>query len=293
MSPAKEKLRPFIFVFGTLSALLIALIIILFIRTPIPPLNPYIGTQATVVTYSDGSEMGRFASENRIEIPLIRIPQYTQRAVMAAEDKDFYSHVAISPSAIIRALLNNAQGGDVQGGSTITQQYVKIAYLTQEQTIERKIKELIIAFKIENKFSKDEILLKYLNAIYFGRGAYGIETAANQYFDKSASELTVAESIVLASIIRSPGRYDPTSAPTNVSNLRNRFLSVKTLMLEQGWISQSIHDTMQFPEISPRKNLNTFVGVTGHIMEEVRKELYERGFKDDEISKVGLSLKQR
>ncbi|NBS43313.1 MAG: hypothetical protein EBT34_06190, partial [Acetobacteraceae bacterium] len=149
---------------------------------------------------------------------------------------------------------------------------------------------LIIAFKIENKFSKDEILLKYLNAIYFGRGAYGIETAANQYFDKSASELTVAESIVLASIIRSPGRYDPSSAPTNVNNLRNRFLAVKKLMLEQGWISQSIHDAMQFPEIAPRKNLNTFVGVTGHIMEEVRKELYVRGFNEDQISKGGLVI---
>jgi len=155
MSSIRDKFRPLLFVFGTLSALLIALLVTLFIRTPIPTLNPYIGTQATVVTYSDGSEMGRFASENRIEVPLLRIPLYTQRAVMAAEDKDFYSHIAFSPSAIIRALLNNAQGGDVQGGSTITQQYVKIAYLTQEQTIERKLKELIIAIKIERKYSKD------------------------------------------------------------------------------------------------------------------------------------------
>ncbi len=291
MSAIRDTFRPLLFVFGTLSALLIALLVTLFIRTPIPTLNPYIGTQATVVTYSDGSEMGRFASENRIEVPLLRIPLYTQRAVMAAEDKDFYSHIAFSPSAIIRALLNNAQGGDVQGGSTITQQYVKIAYLTQEQTIERKLKELIIAIKIERKYSKDEILLKYLNAIYFGRGAYGIETAANQYFNKSSSELTVAESIVLASIIRSPGRYDPSSGPTNLSNLRNRFLGVKKLMLEKNWISTSVYENMQFPEIAPRKNLNTFVGVTGHIMEEVRKELYSRGFNDDEISKGGLVVK--
>ena len=291
MISVKEKLRPIFFIFGTLSLLLFLLLITLFVRTPIPQLNPYIGTQATVVTYSDGSEMGRFASENRIEIPLIRIPSFTQRAVMAAEDKDFYYHLAFSPTAILRAFVNNAQGGDVQGGSTITQQYVKIAYLTQEQSLGRKLKELIIAFKIEGRFTKDEILLKYLNAIYFGRGAYGIETAANQYFDKSASELTVPESIVLASIIRSPGRYDPSSGANNLNNLRNRFMGVKKLMLEKEWISQSVFDNMQFPEILPRKNLNTFVGVTGHIMEEVRKELYSRGFNDDEISKGGLVVR--
>ena len=291
MISVKEKLRPIFFIFGTLSLLLFLLLIALFIRTPIPQLNPYIGTQATVVTYSDGSEMGRFASENRIEVPLIRIPSFTQRAVMAAEDKDFYYHLAFSPTAILRAFVNNAQGGDIQGGSTITQQYVKIAYLTQEQSLGRKLKELIIAFKIEGRFTKDEILLKYLNAIYFGRGAYGIETAANQYFDKSASELTVPESIVLASIIRSPGRYDPSSGANNLNNLRNRFMGVKKLMLEKEWISQSVFDNMQFPEILPRKNLNTFVGVTGHIMEEVRKELYSRGFNDDEISKGGLVVR--
>ena len=291
MISVKEKLRPIFFIFGTLSLLLFLLLITLFVRTPIPQLNPYIGTQATVVTYSDGSEMGRFASENRIEIPLIRIPSFTQRAVMAAEDKDFYYHLAFSPTAILRAFVNNAQGGDIQGGSTITQQYVKIAYLTQEQSLGRKLKELIIAFKIEGRFTKDEILLKYLNAIYFGRGAYGIETAANQYFDKSASELTVPESIVLASIIRSPGRYDPSSGANNLNNLRNRFMGVKKLMLEKEWISQSVFDNMQFPEILPRKNLNTFVGVTGHIMEEVRKELYSQGFNDDEISKGGLVVR--
>ena len=291
MISVKEKLRPIFFIFGTLSLLLFLLLIALFTRTPITQLNPYIGTQATVVTYSDGSEMGRFASENRIEVPLIRIPSFTQRAVMAAEDKDFYYHLAFSPTAILRAFVNNAQGGDIQGGSTITQQYVKIAYLTQEQSLGRKLKELIIAFKIEGRFTKDEILLKYLNAIYFGRGAYGIETAANQYFDKSASELTVPESIVLASIIRSPGRYDPSSGANNLNNLRNRFMGVKKLMLEKEWISQSVFDNMQFPEILPRKNLNTFVGVTGHIMEEVRKELYSRGFNDDEISKGGLVVR--
>ena len=97
MISVKEKLRPIFFIFGTLSLLLFLLLIALFIRTPIPQLNPYIGTQATVVTYSDGSEMGRFASENRIEVPLIRIPSFTQRAVMAAEDKDFYYHLAFSP----------------------------------------------------------------------------------------------------------------------------------------------------------------------------------------------------
>jgi membrane peptidoglycan carboxypeptidase len=291
MTFRKPRVQPYLFIFGALGILLSGLLVAIFIRTEIPQLNPYIGTQATVVTYTDGSEMGRFASENRIEVPLIKVPKYTQRAVLAAEDKDFYSHPAFSPTAIIRALINNVKGGDIQGGSTITQQFVKIAYLTQEQTLERKLRELMIAIKLESQLSKDEILSNYLNAIYFGRGAYGIETAANQYFDKSAAELSLAESIVLASIIRSPSLYDPSSGLNNLRNLKLRFAGVKKIMLEKEWISEEVSKSMTFPPIASRKNLNTFEGITGYVMEEVRKELYSLGFNDDEVSKGGLVVK--
>jgi membrane peptidoglycan carboxypeptidase len=284
------KATPFIFVFGTLSILVLALILTLFFRTNIPEKNSYVGTQATLVTFSDGTEMGRFASENRIEVPLMRIPLLTQKAVMAAEDQSFYSHSAFSLSAILRAIINNVQGKDIQGGSTITQQYVKIAYLSQEQTLERKLKELIIAIKLENRFTKNELLNNYLNAIYFGRGAYGIETAANQYFDKSAAALTLPESIVLASVIRSPGKYDPSNDPANLRNLQVRFAGVARIMRENQWITESQYRNLQFPTILERRNLNTFLGVTGYIMEEVRKELISKGYKEDDISQGGLVI---
>ena len=290
MTPKLHRYKPLFFIFSTLSFLIVALLFILFIKTPIPNLNSYVGTQAIVVTFADGTEMGRFASENRIEVPLMRIPLVTQKAVMAAEDQSFYAHSAFSPSAILRAFINNLQGNDTQGGSTITQQYVKIAYLSQEQTLERKLKELMIAIKLENRFSKNEILNNYLNAIYFGRGAYGIETAANQYFDKSAAALTLPESIVLASVIRSPGKYDPSNDSNNLRNLQARFARVAKTMRENQWITDSEYRNLQFPTILERRNLNTFLGVTGYIMEEVRKELISKGYKEDDISQGGLVI---
>ncbi|MEY3254378.1 MAG: hypothetical protein RJA01_384 [Actinomycetota bacterium] len=283
--------NPFFFIIFTLSVLLCSLFLLLFIRTEIPEMNSYVGTQATIVTYADGQEMGRFASENRIEVQLNQIPLYARRAVLAAEDQSFFDQPAFSISAIARALLNNVQGGDTQGGSTITQQYVKVAYLTQEQTLERKLRELAIAIKIEQKFSKEEILESYLNTIYFGRGAYGLETAANQYFNKSVSQLSVAESIVLGSVIRSPGIYDPSIDSSNLPRLQRRFEAIKKIMFENSWISSSVFESLRFPEISPRQTLNTFAGVTGYIMEEVRKELDGLGFGQEEVSRGGLVVR--
>ena len=128
---------------------------------------------------------------------------------MAAEDRDFYTNKAFSPIGILRALKNNLLGGSLQGGSTITQQYAKTAFLTSERTIQRKIKELVIAIKLENQLSKDEILENYLNTIYFGRGSYGVQTASQQYFNRTVDQLSVSQAVVLASILRSPGLYDP------------------------------------------------------------------------------------
>ena len=264
-------MAPVLFVFGTLFLLIVALFTFLFLTTKIPPVNPYIGTQASIVTYSDGTEIGRFASENRIEVDLKSIPLFVRRAVLAAEDQSFYEQPAFSLKSIARALVNNLSGGETQGGSTITQQYVKIAYLSQEKTLERKLRELIIAIKLEYNFDKNSIMESYLNTIYFGRGAYGIQTASNQYFGKSVSQLTVSQAIVLASVIRSPGLYDPRSQTENFSRLEGRFNLVKQVMFENSWISKSVFDEIEFPETNLIKALNTFGGVKGHIMEEGRK----------------------
>ena len=159
--------------------------------------------------YDDGSEIGRLGAQNRTSVPLAKIPILLRQAVLAAEDRKFYTNHAISPTGILRAFYLMARGGAVQGGSTITQQYAKTAFLSREQTLQRKLKELIIAIKLENQLSKDEILESYLNTIYFGRGAYGIQTAAQQYFGLDVEQLSIRQSAVLASVLRSPGYYDP------------------------------------------------------------------------------------
>jgi len=144
---------------------------IAYFTTDIPDPNEYVNSQATVIQYANGDEVGRIGAQNRTIIPLARIPQDLRRAVLAAEDKGFYSQGAFNPIAILRGAINTALGRGLQGGSTITQQYAKTAFLTPDRTIQRKIIELIIAIKLENQLSKDEIFENYLNTIYFGRGA--------------------------------------------------------------------------------------------------------------------------
>ena len=177
----------------------------------IPDPNAYVNSQSTIIQYSNGAEIGRIGTQNRQILPLAKIPLKLRYAVMAAEDRDFYSNRAFSPTGIARALLNNIRSGDLNsaGGSTITQQYAKTAFLTPSRTIQRKIKELVISLKLENAMTKDQILENYLNTIYFGRGAYGVQTAAQQYFNRNANQLTLSQSAVVASILRSPGLYDP------------------------------------------------------------------------------------
>ena len=134
--------------------------------------------------------------------------------MLAAENRSFYSDPGISFTGIIRAAWNNLTGGSTQGGSTITQQYVKNAILqNSDQTFSRKFQELFLAIKLDNNYSKDQILENYLNTIYYGRGAYGIESAANTYFGVPAAQLTAQQGAVLAVLIRSPSRYDPEVSP--------------------------------------------------------------------------------
>src|SRR3712207_4218409 len=157
--------------------------------------------------------MARLGDENRTNVGLDQIAEPARNAVLAAENRNFYSDPGISFTGIVRAAWNNLTGGSTQGGSPITQQYVKNAYLTADPTPSRKFQELFLAIKLDNNFSKDEILENYLNTIYFGRGAYGIEAAGDTYFDVHASELTPEQGAVLAVLIRSPSNYDPEENP--------------------------------------------------------------------------------
>ena len=264
---------------------------IAYFTVSIPDPNAYVNSQSTIIQYANGEEIGRIGAQNRTIVPFKKIPLHLREAVMAAEDRDFYSNKAFSPIGILRALKNNLLGGSLQGGSTITQQYSKTAFLTSERTIQRKIKELVIAIKLENQLSKDEILENYLNTIYFGRGSYGVQTASQQYFNRTVDQLSISQAVVLASILRSPGLYDPAFNKDNGPRLENRFAYVVKGMVEKGWLTEKEAAKLKVPYIAPRATSGSLSGPKGHIIEAVRKELIKFGFTEDQIMVGGLVVK--
>ena len=162
----------------------------------------------------DGQLMGEFYAERRIEVPYSRLPRHLILAFVAAEDARFFEHPGVDVFGIIRAFFRNMEAGEiVQGGSTITQQVVKRIMLTSEKSFARKIREAVLAYRIDNYLTKQEILQLYLNHIFLGRGSYGVEAAAQEYFSKHVEDLTLAEAAMLAGIPKAPSRYSPYSNP--------------------------------------------------------------------------------
>jgi len=257
----------------------------------VPDANAFVNSQSTIIQYSNGEEIGRVGSENRQIVPLAKIPLNVRHAVLAAEDRGFYSNRAFSVTGILRAVLNNLKGGSLQGGSTITQQYAKTAFLSPERTIQRKIKELVIAIKLENQLSKDQIFENYLNTIYFGRGSYGVQTAAQQYFNRNVDQLTNAQAIVIACILRSPGFYDPSYSKANEKRLTDRFDYVVKGMVEAKWLTPEDAANLKFPTIAPRVTSGSLSGPKGHIIEAVSKELKNLGFTEEQLLVGGLVIK--
>lgn len=268
------------------------LFVLAYFTVDIPNPNDFVNTQSTIIQYSNGSEIGRIGAQNRTIVPLAKIPLHLRQAVLAAENRNFYSEHAFSFSGFARAVIDNVKTlGRGGGGSTITQQYAKTAFLTQERTITRKIKELVIAIKLENQLSKDQILENYLNTIYFGRGSYGVETAAQQYFNRSAKQLNLAQSAVIASILRSPGFYDPQYSENNMKRLQARFQYVLDGMVKAGWVDEAKAKSTKFPTIMPGTSEGWLSGPKGYLIEMVRAELVKRGFTDDQLMKGGLIVK--
>ena len=259
----------------------------------IPDPNAYVNSQSTIIQYSNGEEIGRIGSENRQILPLAKIPLDLRNAVMAAEDRNFYSNKAFSVTGIARALLNNLKSGNLtgEGGSTITQQYAKTAFLSPSRTIQRKIRELVISLKLENSLSKDQILENYLNTIYFGRGSYGVQTAAQQYFNRNADQLSLSQIAVIASILRSPGYYDPSLSKENEERLKNRFEYVINGMLDKEWITPEQAAKVKFPTVIPRTKAGQLSGPKGHIIAAVQKEMGKLGFTEDQLLVGGLVIK--
>jgi membrane peptidoglycan carboxypeptidase len=284
---------------GGISGLVLVLLgatafAILYKAIDIPNPNSDFQTETTFVYYNDGkTELGRFATQNRNSIPFEEMPENLRNAVIAAEDRSFETNRGIDPKGILRAAFSNAKGNDQQGASTITQQYVKILYLTQERSYKRKIKEAIVSLKVHNQQSKDQILEGYLNTIYFGRGAYGVDAAAHAYFNKPAKDLNLRECAVLASVINNPTQFDPANGSANKAALLGRFQYVLKGMASMGNIDDAVAEraAARLPKLPKTKSESTYAGQRGHMLELVKKELMRTGeFTEAEINSGGLRI---
>ena len=211
------RYRRVLFLFAFLAATAAAGLLFVLFQAPLPPAPSLAAlNQTSLLTDAGGQRLATFhGAENRTVVTLDKVPKVLRDAVVAVEDRNFYRHSGVDPIGITRALVTDLRHrGVAQGGSTITQQYVKNAYVGTERSAWRKVREAVISVKLERKFSKDEILERYLNTIYFGRGAYGVQAASQAYFGKDVGDLQLKEASFLAGIIRSPQSADPAVNPT-------------------------------------------------------------------------------
>ncbi|MDV3123427.1 penicillin-binding protein [Mycobacterium sp. 21AC1] len=237
--------------------------------------------QVSTILAGDGSEIARIVPPegNRIDVKIDQIPVHVRDAVMAAEDRDFYTNPGFSFTGFLRAIKNNLVGGDLQGGSTITQQYVKNALVGDERSgvggLIRKAKELVISTKMAGEWSKDAVMQAYLNIIYFGRGSYGIAAASQAYFDKPVEQLTVAEGALMAALIQRPSTLDPAVDPEGAAERWNWVLDG---MVDIGALSPSDRAAQVFPATVPPDQAsqeNQTTGPDGLIERQVTKELLD------------------
>ncbi|MET4925918.1 transglycosylase domain-containing protein [Streptomyces sp. PSRA5] len=253
----------------------------------IPPANVAAVAQSNVYLYEDGSQLARDGEVNRENVPLSHIPTHVRRAVLAAEDRDFYNEPAIDPQGMVRAAWNTATGKGTQGGSTITQQYVKNYYLAQEQTVVRKGKEFFIAIKLNREESKTQILEGYLNTSYFGRNAYGVQAAAQAYYGKDIQDVDTAEGAFLAALLNAPSAYDVAVHPENRPQAEGRWDYVLDGMVKEEWLSLADRTAMVFPVPGKAKPSTGLSGQRGYIVQAVEDYLTRNKILDDSTLAAG------
>ena len=250
-------------------------------------INDYQPPLVTTVYARDGQVLGHFYREKRFLVSHDAMPDLVKRAFLAAEDDSFYEHEGVDPKAIFRAFIKNMRAGSIrQGGSTITQQIIKRLLLTSEKSYERKLKEAILAFRLERYLTKDEILTIYLNEIYLGGGAYGVEAAARTYFGKHVNELSVAEAAILAGLPQAPSKYNPLRSPGS-AKARQRYVLGR--MLELGWITQSQYETALTEPLIYKSMEDPSWKRGAWYLEEVRRKLITY-LSEDNMRKLGIEL---
>ncbi len=274
---------------GLLAVFVVAAVVLFYNLSDVPRPETLPLPQVATIEYADGSTMASIGTVNRTLVDLSKVPKPVQWDVLAAEDRGFYSEPGVSVTGTIRAAFNDLTGGDTQGGSGITQQYVKNAYLNNSRTLSRKLKELAIAVKLSRQYSKDQILEFYLNTVYFGRNSYGIQAGARAFFGVDVSKLTVAQGAVLAAGLRSPAYYDPSANP---GAAKARWKYVLDGMVSTGHLTQAQADAQVYPKVLKPSD-DSQLGVSGPkqlIVQRVLAELQAKGISQDEVYTRGLKI---
>ncbi|MER6137271.1 transglycosylase domain-containing protein [Streptomyces sp. NPDC001815] len=268
-----------------------AALVVAYRMTGIPDPHPETVSQSTVFVDTEGDYLGRRGPVDRQDIPLRQVPRHVQDAVIAAENRSFRTDSGVAPTAILRAALAAVTGGERQGGSTITQQYVKNALLTPEQSLERKAHEALIAVKLDRTRSKAAILAGYLNTVYFGRGAAGVESAARNYFGVGARDLTVSQGAALASILNLPSYYERAGADAKVTGtLERRWAWVLDAMADSGAISGRERTAARFPAFRFYPPGGTD-GQRQYLIDAASAEAADRlGITEDELARGGYKV---
>ncbi|QIK06804.1 penicillin-binding protein [Streptomyces sp. ID38640] len=263
----------------------------LYLYVDIPKGNSAAKLQSNVYKYSDGKVMARVGQVNRESVPIDRIPKDVQRTFVAAENKTFYDDSGVDLKGTLRGVLNTLRGQGKQGGSTITQQYVKNYYLSQEQTVSRKLQEIVISLKVDNKFDKEDILAGYINTSYYGRGAYGIQAAAQAYYGVDVEKLTVSQGAYLASLLQAPSQYDWSSATKAGQKLvKQRWAYTLDNMVEMKWLPAADRAKQKFDVPQDPKPLPGVSGQTSYLVKQAKQELFAQGVDETEFEAGGWTV---
>ncbi|WP_241518829.1 transglycosylase domain-containing protein [Streptomyces sp. CB03238] len=259
----------------------------------ITDVNAYARAEANVYYWADGTQMVSVGPVNRQNVPLSDIPPSLQNAVIATENATFYSDPGFSVRGLARAVVNMARGQEVQGGSTITQQYVKNTYLTQEQTLDRKLRELCLAVKLSRSLSKQEILQGYLNTSWFGRNAYGVQAAAVAYYGMDAKDLDPSRSALLAALLKGGELYDPSLSAAHHRRAVQRWGYVLDRQVELGYMSKAERATYTvFPEPRPESVSTNLSGQIGYLVDVADKDIKNRtGLTTEQLGRGGYRIR--
>ncbi|MFF9512068.1 transglycosylase domain-containing protein [Streptomyces sp. NPDC014724] len=271
---------------------LAGLFAVVYASVDIPDENTEARRQGTVYYWADGSQMVSVGAVDRQNVTLADIPDSVEHAVIAAENETFYSDSGVSAKGIARAAVSMVKGGETQGGSTITQQYVKNTYLSQEQSATRKFKEFFISLKLSNKQSKKDILQGYLNTSWFGRGAYGIQAAAQAYYGIPAKDLDPSQAALLASLLKGAEQFDPAGGKGNHERAVDRWEWILDRQVEIGTMTKAERAAYQkFPEPRPAAKPTSLGGQTGYLVDIANKYIKKRsGLTDKDLFRGGYRV---